>query len=343
MAAAMTLAWTIARPSHAAPPLGHVSPPPKPSDAAAAQGMFDAAKSLMTQGKFAEACPKLEESMRLDPGLGTQYHLGDCYERTGRVASAWATFLQVASQAKATNQLDRETVARNRASKLETQVPRLVIMVPHAHEMSSLEVRRDGTLVGNVQWDTPIPLDPGIHRIVANWAGKKWETTAALNTNGETVTITVPMLKDESKAPPRPPPPVEEPARPTPDEMSASDPERGNVQRVIGISLVGLGVIGAGAGAYFGVRSLNAHDDAATKCNAQGICSPEGATLRDDSVTYGNYATIGLIAGGATMLAGFIVFLSAPRTEAPAAAAVQPPRVTGFGLGPRGFSAVGTF
>src|SRR5215204_2648434 len=81
-------------------------------DPAAAQALFDQAKELIRQRKFAEACPKLQESNRLDPGIGTQFHLADCYEQSGRVASAWAAFLDVASQARAASQLDREKAAQ---------------------------------------------------------------------------------------------------------------------------------------------------------------------------------------------------------------------------------------
>ena len=31
--------------------------------------------------KFADACPKFEAAMRLDPGMGIQFNLSDCYEQ----------------------------------------------------------------------------------------------------------------------------------------------------------------------------------------------------------------------------------------------------------------------
>src|SRR5690349_13986528 len=69
-------------------------------DQAAAQALFDDAKELVKSGKAAEACPKFEESQRLDPGLGTQLNLADCYERIGRTASAWTIYVEVAPAAR---------------------------------------------------------------------------------------------------------------------------------------------------------------------------------------------------------------------------------------------------
>ena len=47
---------------------------------AQARALFEDAKKLAAQSKYAEACPKFEESQRLDAGLGTKFYLADCYE-----------------------------------------------------------------------------------------------------------------------------------------------------------------------------------------------------------------------------------------------------------------------
>src|SRR5271154_1822433 len=69
------------------------------SSKAAAQALFEEARQLMIDGKFGEACPKLEESERLDPGAGTLLNLGHCYEKNGQTASAWVTYKDAANAA----------------------------------------------------------------------------------------------------------------------------------------------------------------------------------------------------------------------------------------------------
>src|SRR3954470_7719713 len=92
---------------------------PSPDARAAAAALFEDGRRLMGENKYAEACPKLEESQRVDPGMGTLYNLSVCFEAIGRTASAWVGFREVAQMASAAGQSDREKAARGKASALE--------------------------------------------------------------------------------------------------------------------------------------------------------------------------------------------------------------------------------
>ncbi|WP_437643354.1 hypothetical protein [Sorangium sp. So ce362] len=170
------------------------------ADTAAAQALFDAARQLMAQGKYADACPKLEESQRLDPGIGTQFNLAACYEQIGRTASAWSTFLDVAGAAKAAGQAEREKVARQRATALEPRLIRLTITAP-ADAPADLQVKRDGAPVGRAQWGTPVPLDPGKHTIEASAAGRTpFVKAVELTRAGASETVAIPPLPASAAA-----------------------------------------------------------------------------------------------------------------------------------------------
>lgn len=172
------------------------------SDAATAQALFDEGKRLLDEKKYAEACPKLEESQRLDPAIGTKYHLARCYEAIGRSATAWSIYIEVADEAKSKGQADRESTARDAAKALETKLVRLKIDV--ATPAEGLEVQRNGKPIGGAQWGMSIPVDPGTIRVVA-WAPnrKVFETSVTLDTPGQSETVSVPELeKGRSKPPP---------------------------------------------------------------------------------------------------------------------------------------------
>jgi len=84
-------------------------------DSAAADALFQSAKQLMGQQKYADACPKFEASYKLDKTLGTLLNLADCHEKLGKVASAWAEWGEAADRAtrEGDSRADYATKRRN--------------------------------------------------------------------------------------------------------------------------------------------------------------------------------------------------------------------------------------
>jgi hypothetical protein len=294
-------------------------------DPSAAQSLFYEARALMAQGRYAEACPKLEESNRLDRGIGTQFNLADCNEHIGKIATAWAGFVDVAAQSKAANQLEREKVARKRAQTIEARVPKLVVEVPAAPP--GLEVKRDGVVVGQAQWGTPIPVDPGAHKIVATAPGRQpWETTVTA-TEGRAAKVVLPrelpaaVVAVAPAPPPRPPEPSSTTTT-TSDVQSVQtydfpepvDESSGSAQRTVGWVVTALGVGGLAVAGGFGIDSINKRNDSRDHCNGDA-CDATGVSLRDDAIRSGNVATVTAIAGGAAVAGGLVLVLTSPRGD----------------------------
>ncbi|MFW5741046.1 MAG: hypothetical protein ACOC1F_11845, partial [Myxococcota bacterium] len=165
---------------------------------AAAQALFDEARRLVGQGRHAEACPKFRESQSLDPGIGTLYNLGECLERTGRTASAWAAFHEAADMARLAGQPKREQAARARADALEPRLARLQVELPPETVVSGIQVLRDGIPVGQGQWGVAVPVDPGPHTVVVSAPGKvRRELRVERIGEGMTRTVHVAPLEDE--------------------------------------------------------------------------------------------------------------------------------------------------
>jgi len=275
---------------------------PPAENAALAQALFDDAKQLMEAGSYAEACPKLEESQRLDPAPGTLFYLADCYEGLGRTASAWSIFLEVAGAARSAGRPEHEAFARERAAALEPNLSKLSVVVPANANVAGLRIERDGIIVGRATWGAPLPVDSGDHSVVASAPGRvPWKTTVPVPAGGAHVTITVPRLADLNRKKRASAP------RPSPDTPSGT----GDGQRIAGYVVGGAGIIGLGIGTYFGVRSIQHHNDAAGHCNGR-LCDPEGVELTNDAIAAGNASTVAFVTGITAVVVGVALWLTAP-------------------------------
>lgn len=287
-------------------------------DKAAAEALFDQGKKALKAKNYAEACPKFEESQKLDPGIGTMLFLADCYEKSGRVASAWATFREAAAEAKKAGD-NRERVARKRAERLDAKLSRLVIEVPDGARVDGLEVKRDGQLVASALWGTGIPVDPGEHEISASAPGKKpFSTIVKVQGEGVKQSVSVPELEDapEEEPPPvvaPPPPKEEEPPPPPPDGPDPVEESDGSGQATLGYVLGAVGVIGLGVGTIFGLQASSKDSDADKECfqGDPNRCTDKGVKLGDDAQSAATLSTVGFIAGGALLATGLVLVITA--------------------------------
>ena len=165
---------------------------PSASEQMLAQSLFEEGRQLMDRGKYAEACPKLAESQRLDPGGGTLLNLAICHEKEGRLGSAYLEMKSALSQAVKDGRKDREKIANEHIALLASRVPRLAVHV--VREDPGLEVTVDGTALRKPAWDLLTVVDPGPHVIDAAAPGKApFRQTITLG-EGEQRTVQIPPL-----------------------------------------------------------------------------------------------------------------------------------------------------
>jgi hypothetical protein len=180
----------------------------------AAGRLFQEGRALMVEGRFAEACPKLEESQRLEPTGGTQLNVAVCHERLGKIATAWVEFNDALVTARTEGRPEREKFAQGRLAALEPRLPWLLVRVAPEVDASDLTIAIDGATIPAIAWGKEMPIDPGEHRVTATAGGQLLlETTVALKESAhETVTVSAGAAADASE-PPAPPVPEEKPAK----------------------------------------------------------------------------------------------------------------------------------
>jgi hypothetical protein len=255
-------------------------------DSAAAQELFEQGRDLMTRGRTAEACARFEESERRQAGLGTEYHLADCYESIGRTASAHALFLQVAVRARELGQKSREELARQRAQAVESKLVMLRISAPYA-QRDEVTIERDGTRLGAAQWGRAIAVDPGVHRVRAFGPGLlPWETDVKVAAEPGVITVSVPPLMSQG-------------------ESSFWSP----TSRKVGVAVLGVGLAGLGIGTALAVRARSKNEDSyRAGCTDDQCPNPESLALRTAALTAGNRATWAFGVGASGVAAGTALF-----------------------------------
>ncbi|WP_438020097.1 hypothetical protein WMF18_13960 [Sorangium sp. So ce315] len=207
---------------------------------AQADALLAEGKQLMKKGKLAEACPKIEESYRLSPRSSTLLALAGCHEKQGKIATAWAEYIDLGAAARKEGNKRLEADAKARGARLEPRLPRLTLKVPRAAAVEGLEVTLDGAPVDSAAFGKARPIDPGEHRVTASAPGRKrWEGKVSIK-RGERKAVTVPALARDGSAAPEPAKAAEAPAK------EAAPPAAAVADRGEG---AGKGAAGAGKGA----------------------------------------------------------------------------------------------
>jgi|CZKU01.1.fsa_nt_gi serine/threonine-protein kinase len=298
----------------------------------AAEALFEEARSLLAAGKYAEACPKFADSERLGPSVATLLNLANCWEKSGRTATAWATYREAASAANAAGRKDYLATAQRRADGLAPKLARLTITV--AQPAPGQQVKRDAVLVDPAEWSLGIPVDTGTHTVEASAPGRKsWSITVDVAQDGAQSTVGIPALDeapaDSTSAVPAVQSPGEAPATSSPgattEATSTPAPAagRGGPQRVAGAIVAGVGVVGLGVGGVLALGAKSKYNDSLANCEpaSPNLCSAAGLSQRDDARSAGNLATVFVGVGAAAIVAGGILWFTAPRSPAGSASA----------------------
>jgi hypothetical protein len=279
------------------------------SDKAVAETLFREGRTLMADGKIADACAKLEGSYRMDPRTGTLTNLAACHEMQGKTASAWAEFSEAAAQAANARRTSTEQVARARAAALEPKLSRLSIRL--AAPDASIEITIDGRRIVAEALSTSIPLDPGVHAVTAKLGDATWTGEATIAAGPASAELTIPKL---DAAAPKPVAAV--PAAAPRPETPARTPTPGHGREIAAYGALGAGVIGIGVGTVFGVMTLSNKSDADALCSGSVCSSQQGVDLQEDARSSATVSTIGFGVGLVGAAVGLYLLATTPSVSA---------------------------
>ncbi|MGE0325201.1 MAG: hypothetical protein AB7K71_06790 [Polyangiaceae bacterium] len=302
-ASALAALMLVLAPSASAEPSG--------AQKAAAEALFQEGASLVNAGETARGCQKFAASQELDPALGTLLRLADCRDREGKTASAWALFMEAAAVAGQRGEVQRQELAKQRASDLETRLSRLVLRLPERFPEDA-SVRLNGVNIPHASWTSPLPVDPGRTQLEVRAEGfrtweKRFDTPAGPHKSELPVPELVPLPK-EAKTPP-----------PVSDTRSLSPKnDRERPWEVVGYVVGGLGLVGLGVGSFLTVKAYDANSESLDHCREEdkNRCTAQGMRLREDALSYADGATVAFAVGGTLLVGGVSLVLFGPTKAA---------------------------
>jgi hypothetical protein len=268
-------------------------------DRAAARGHLVQAQELKKQGQPAEALPHLEQSQRLDPKLTTALELADCAELAGKLVEARAYWVAASDQAKRDEKPQSRARAEQRLAAVEKRVAHLSLQLA-ADAPAGTQVLRDDVPVDQASLANAQALNPGDHVVVVKATGHDDAKYSVKLAEGDNQTLPIAAGPTIAVAAPPPPPPIKVVAPPPPQPQDSGS---GSGQRTVGLIAGAVGVVGIGVGIplwYVGYRDGNSYGPTA-----------------DQQLLSGQILVIG---GGALLVTGAVLLLTAPSGSAPKSA-----------------------
>jgi hypothetical protein len=300
-------------------------------DRSIAESLFQEGKKLMGEGKYADACPKLMESQRIDPGAGTLTALALCHRGAGKTATAWGEFKEVVSLARRDGRADREQVALENIGELEPKLSHLRVTVDREAEAQHVEVRIDESVVTHAAFGQALPVDPGVHHVVVTAAGKKpFEASVTIGLERDEQTVKVGRLEEDTRA-----------SGAMGDRGQApEEASRGmSTQRLVGYVVGAAGVVGVGIGMGFGLKAISKSSTSDKLCPGAPCLDPAAVTASQEAHSAATVSNVAIGVGAAAIIGGVVLILTSPSAAAAPASAGR----AKLGVSPTGLSLSGTF
>lgn len=308
------------------------------ADKAASDKMFQAGLADMLAGKFADGCPKLQESLRLYPRAGTLFTLAECEAQWGHPAAAirrYEEYLVMFSKMERAEQdaqraKGREKKATEQRVALAAQVGRLTVSLP-PNAPDGVVVKRDGAVVEPQELGVAVVLDPGEHVVTAQAPGRPEVEQKISLARGEEKQILLDLKLPDPSAAVGPPGP----------DAGQSSEGLGTI-RLAGIITAGVGVAGLATGLVLGKFVFDKSEIVEGHCVDKGnggafACDSLGKDAADSGKTLATASTVSVIAGVGLLAAGAVMFFVGPSFEgSPKSAAKRDlyavkPMITGVG------------
>jgi hypothetical protein len=259
-----------------------------PAELQKARTEYKEGLALEAAGNWAGALAKFQDVARIKTTPQVRYHIARCKENLGRLNEALGEYRLAEYEAQQTKAKELPEIEKAR-EQLEARVPKVVIQRGEGAKNAKIEI--DGVALGEAQVGKEFAVDPGSHKITAKIERGEWDQTVEIG-EGETKTVELVPPDDLRKTATTPDEPT--PDEPPDDKGVVVDTKKGAgaLPWIVG----GIGVVGLGAGVFFGLQAKKNEDDLNSFCR-NGVCPNSKKSLEDDAKTNALLSNIGFGVG----------------------------------------------
>ncbi|MGA2451542.1 MAG: hypothetical protein ABTD50_23035 [Polyangiaceae bacterium] len=212
-----------------------------------------------------------------------------------------------------------------RIDEINAQIPTIIFEAKDGSgkDLGAVTVTMDGQPFADKLDGTALPVDPGEHNFTFEAQGQptlkqQFVIREARKERRESITLgeapsSPPREKRVEALPPPPPPP----------------PDTGlGTQRVLAVVAGGLGLAGVGVGSVFGLQAMSKRNEAQSACSTNVCADQSGSDKWSDALKTARISDIAFVVGGAGLLGGVLLWVTAPSRSGEA-----PSAQVGLGLG----------
>jgi hypothetical protein len=264
---------------------GSADAAPTGKERADAAVLTNKARAAAKAKRHDEAADLLRQADQLDPTPQRKLDLAKSLGELGKLVEASSLLNGVANDTVGPGAARFKDTAKKQLAQIETRIPWLSVKV--IGPTSGVHVEVDGK---EVQPDMESPVDPGAHSVGVDAAGFESGDQRVTVKEGEHKQVTI-TLEPTAKAAPKP------------KESSGT--------KVPAIAAFGVGAVGLGVGAVFGILAFDETGKAKQFCDGNKCpARPEVVSARNTAIANGNVSTVGFVVGGVGIAAGIVLLLT---------------------------------
>lgn len=276
---------------------------------------FKRGVQLQADGNLDAAVIEFERAYELAPAYQVLFNIAVVYRDKNDRASALRAFERFLSEGGVKVDAKRRKEVEGEISKLKDVVATVTVKV----NVPGADIILDDYPLGKSPLAQPQLVNVGRHKIEAMKDGYKSDAQLFALAGRDERTIELNLKEIKNDPPPvvtTPPAKTTAPPATTPPPPPPKPPAESGGQKGLGYGLAIAGVLGVGLGGFFGLSANSAWKEAKDLGCGGGKCPTKAAQDKSESASSNaNLSTLGFGLGGAALVAGVVLLLTAPSSK----------------------------